>query len=808
VSRDAEWVVGHEGEWGFYASETTVQALRDHAGPASGCLFETCVIVGRGNRFHVFFRQAEVARQRAYVRELLRNPEWMAALQAAATAAERRVREFWQGRAWGRDTPSAELADLLTESDRETGVLLAHYQVSSSHSSHEAGETIRQLCAGQTFSSHDVLQCLLAADTRGLDSSRERAAWLRLCEWWLDGGARSGEREPLVRHAEAYRHLGYGLGMRMDSIFAVEALAERIRLTTAASVATLRAEVASRAAAAERCDEVAAACAKRLRLPSDLFAACRAIAALSVARMSQRETLHFNTSHRAPLMDEILRRLELALERPVRGRARFMLSKEEIHAFLRAGTVPDLRATRPRAQHSLFVLADRVIRIDTGAAAVRRQRELDVPGDAPTDDLALVGTPVAGARAGFGRAIVVPVGHEVVPSDGAEDAFEGAVVVTATVRPFMVPFCRRASAIVTEEGGVTSHAAVVARELRIPCIVGVTGATRRVRTGDPLFVSVRTGKVRQLSPERLAKLTRAQAARSVTSTRPPPDGPGSARSPRGPPLVRLGAPEARDPRCVGGKAAALADIAHLAPPGIVLTTAGVRTLLRTNGDSSLHRRLATAMAELGWERLAVRSSHVAENAANRSYAGLFQSVLDVAAADVPQCIRAIRRVADSVHGAHVVRYVAAPNGRSAAPAASMAVILQGMVDAVVSGVLLTSLRRQRKQWLIIEYVAGPLTALMDGARTPFRSACCRDSFRHPPAAADLMPPLVGGGVAPHAVDELLRIGVDLERRLGVPQEIEWAVDAAGRVWILQARSLGSVSTAPAPETRGPELRPC
>ena len=56
---------------------------------------------------------------------------------------------------------------------------------------------------------------------------------------------------------------------------------------------------------------------------------------------------------------------------------------------------------------------------------------------------------------------------------------EGGVLVSWSTNPNMVPGMRTAGAIVTEMGGVASHAAIVSREFNIPCVVGVKGAQGR-----------------------------------------------------------------------------------------------------------------------------------------------------------------------------------------------------------------------------------------------------------------------------------------------------------------------------------------
>ena len=55
---------------------------------------------------------------------------------------------------------------------------------------------------------------------------------------------------------------------------------------------------------------------------------------------------------------------------------------------------------------------------------------------------------------------------------------KGDIMVTTMTSPDMVPAMTRAAAIVTDEGGMTCHAAIVARELGIPCIVGASNATQ------------------------------------------------------------------------------------------------------------------------------------------------------------------------------------------------------------------------------------------------------------------------------------------------------------------------------------------
>lgn len=70
------------------------------------------------------------------------------------------------------------------------------------------------------------------------------------------------------------------------------------------------------------------------------------------------------------------------------------------------------------------------------------------------------------------------------------------VLVTFMTRPEIVPFLKKARAIVTNEGGITCHAAIISRELNIPCIVGTKKATDILKDGDEVEVDANTGIVR------------------------------------------------------------------------------------------------------------------------------------------------------------------------------------------------------------------------------------------------------------------------------------------------------------------------
>ncbi|MBI2112014.1 hypothetical protein HYT52_00560 [Candidatus Woesearchaeota archaeon] len=89
-----------------------------------------------------------------------------------------------------------------------------------------------------------------------------------------------------------------------------------------------------------------------------------------------------------------------------------------------------------------------------------------------------------------GRVKIVRKTHDLI------NVKSGDIIVASMTRPEMIVAMKKAKAIVTDEGGVTSHAAVVSRELGIPCIIGTKIATKVFKDGDIVEVDAVKGIVR------------------------------------------------------------------------------------------------------------------------------------------------------------------------------------------------------------------------------------------------------------------------------------------------------------------------
>jgi phosphohistidine swiveling domain-containing protein len=98
------------------------------------------------------------------------------------------------------------------------------------------------------------------------------------------------------------------------------------------------------------------------------------------------------------------------------------------------------------------------------------------------------------ASPGLARGMV----HLVLSIDEVPKVKKGEILVAAATAPSFVPAMERAAAIVTNEGGLLSHAAIVSRELGIPCVVGTKIGTKALRDGDKIEVDANKGIVRKV----------------------------------------------------------------------------------------------------------------------------------------------------------------------------------------------------------------------------------------------------------------------------------------------------------------------
>ena len=117
----------------------------------------------------------------------------------------------------------------------------------------------------------------------------------------------------------------------------------------------------------------------------------------------------------------------------------------------------------------------------------------------PNDNQEVFHGVVARKGKAIGKAIVMPMLTDMKQINAIAARMQaGDILVAESTTPEIMPLCRKAAAIVTDQGGMLSHAAIVSRELKIPCIVGTNTAVQVLHDGDLIEVDADQGIVRKL----------------------------------------------------------------------------------------------------------------------------------------------------------------------------------------------------------------------------------------------------------------------------------------------------------------------
>ncbi|MFH1439882.1 MAG: PEP-utilizing enzyme [Candidatus Woesearchaeota archaeon] len=173
------------------------------------------------------------------------------------------------------------------------------------------------------------------------------------------------------------------------------------------------------------------------------------------------------------------------------------LLKDEINAFFENKYVIEHNKLKKRKQLSIFAIFDRNKPILLTGEEAREFKEQYLKED--LEELSkkrfLKGTIVSKGFA-KGKVKILAYGKNMVKQ--INEMEHGDVLVTGNTRPDMIIAMKKASAIVTNEGGIMSHAALISRELGIPCIVGTKDATEMFKDGDIVEVDADNGIVRKI----------------------------------------------------------------------------------------------------------------------------------------------------------------------------------------------------------------------------------------------------------------------------------------------------------------------
>ncbi len=168
-------------------------------------------------------------------------------------------------------------------------------------------------------------------------------------------------------------------------------------------------------------------------------------------------------------------------------------TKKELEQLLLDNVKPGINAVNKRKQAFALKISDRNIKEYIGEE-FNDFKILIIP-ESQSINKQIMGSTAFPGRV-TGKAIVLPIISTTEEYKEFIDEFKGgSILVAPMTSPELVPIFKKVLAIVTDEGGITSHAALIAREMKIPCIVGTSYATKLIRNDMELLVDATNAQV-------------------------------------------------------------------------------------------------------------------------------------------------------------------------------------------------------------------------------------------------------------------------------------------------------------------------
>lgn len=199
-----------------------------------------------------------------------------------------------------------------------------------------------------------------------------------------------------------------------------------------------------------------------------------------VTKIYRRFAQIFALYRMTPIVEEIGKRVGLTLKQ-----ARFMTT-EEVQRGLEGKSI-DTEEIKRRVQLSVFYTDKEKEKFYTGSQAKKIRDMLQQEETGQISEI----KGQCGCQ-GYAKGVVRIVND----MSEMQKMKEGDILVSIATQPNLLPAMKRAAAFVTNQGGVTSHAAIVAREMKTPCIIGTKVATAALHDGDLVEVDANSGVVR------------------------------------------------------------------------------------------------------------------------------------------------------------------------------------------------------------------------------------------------------------------------------------------------------------------------
>ncbi|MFC1727972.1 PEP-utilizing enzyme [Nanoarchaeota archaeon] len=285
--------------------------------------------------------------------------------------------------------------------------------------------------------------------------------------------------EKIEEHTKNYCFFGYGyLGPAWKKEYYLELLSGFIKVDNPEEKIK---EIEEEKQATDRKREEVI---RKLKLTEDELYLMDAGAEFGFLKVNRKDLLYKSYYHMNNWLEEVSKRFGLTITQ-----LRHMIS-EEVKDMILDNKLPDKNVLDQRIEFYLFILKDQKLTIHHGDEAKKLHEELmekqeDIDLDELKGDCSCQGQ----AR---GEIKIIKTVEDM------EKMNQGDILVSPATNPNLVPAMQKAGAIITDEGGITCHAAIVSRELGVPCITGTKIVTKAFKDGDLVEVDATNGIVRRV----------------------------------------------------------------------------------------------------------------------------------------------------------------------------------------------------------------------------------------------------------------------------------------------------------------------
>ena len=646
------------------------------------------------------------------------------------------------------------------------GVPLVLYDFDYTHFTNELIKILRD----KTPQVQEVLSILTTPDEE-TTIKKEEEAFLKIIEEAQNKGEQHPEvRKALQKHYEQYKWITHSWnGPNAEYVFFENKLKQKITVDIKEEQEKIKQYKEEKRKKKRELEE-------KLNLNSkekSLFAIGRDIVFLKAHR---KEHLFKALSQMEFLFQEIARQCNLKREE-----LRFLMHEEVADALLNKKDFTAI--AKERKKHCVFWMKNKKINIligkETNNVLKNIKRE-----NRGINQKEITGTC---ANPGYAEGKV----HIVNSPEDMKDFEEGNILVSIATNPMIVLAMKKAAAIITDEGGLTCHAAIVSRELGKPCVIGTKHASKILKNNEQIVVDASKGIITRKTHDAKSKYV---AWFSELNNKKVP--------------------------LVGGKGASLGEMFNSmpVPNGFCITVHAYKEALASilpeineilklkvqdiddlqNKEDIIKAKIAAIQMPKIVEKeikenyrqiggkVAVRSSATTEDLADASFAGQQDSYLNI---EGEQAVcEAVKKCWASLFNARAIQYREEKDFTH--DDAYLAVVVQKMVDAEKAGVMFTANPiNNATTEMIIEACFGLGEKLVSGEITP-------DTFIIDKKAATVKQEYLNHKtktLQENELKKLIELARNIEQHYEKPMDIEWAIEK-GEVYILQARPITTIET--------------